>query len=49
VDVGSDLTNLLFGRKVQDVILSTPRVMRAYFARADVRARDPRVAFNDSE
>lgn len=33
VDVGSGLTQMLFGRKVQDVILSTPYSMRDYFAR----------------
>jgi carbon monoxide dehydrogenase subunit G len=35
VDVGSDLTNLLFGKRVQEVILSTPYAMRDYFARID--------------
>ena len=33
VDVGSGLTQMLFGKKVQDVILSTPYAMRDYFAR----------------
>jgi len=31
VDVGSGLTHALFGRRVQDVILSTPYAMREYF------------------
>lgn len=35
VDVGSDFTNLLFGKRVQDVILSTPYAMRDYFARTE--------------
>jgi len=39
VDVGSGLTTLLFGKKVQDVILSTPHVMRDYFARSETTAR----------
>jgi hypothetical protein len=33
VDVGSDFTNLLFGKRVQEVILATPHAMRNYFAR----------------
>jgi hypothetical protein len=42
VDVGSSLTTLLFGKKVQDVILSTPHKMRDYFSTfssAEPRAR----------
>lgn len=35
VDVGSGLISMLFGKRVQDVILSTPHVMRDYFASAD--------------
>jgi carbon monoxide dehydrogenase subunit G len=35
VDVGSDFTNLLFGKRVQEVILSTPSAMRDYFARTE--------------
>jgi hypothetical protein len=35
VDVGSDFTNLLFGKRVQEVILSTPYAMRTYFARTE--------------
>ena len=35
VDVGSDFTNLLFGKRVQEVILSTPYAMRDYFARTE--------------
>jgi hypothetical protein len=47
VDVGSDFTNMLFGKRVQDVILSTPYAMRDYFARADLRPGDARVAENE--
>jgi len=32
VHLGSGLTELFFGRRVQDVILSAPFVMRDYFA-----------------
>jgi len=39
VDVGSSLTVMLFGKKVQDVILSTPHKMRDYFSRAEPQAR----------
>jgi carbon monoxide dehydrogenase subunit G len=39
VDVGSGLTNLLFGKKVQDVILSTPHKMRDYFSRTEAQTR----------
>jgi hypothetical protein len=35
VDVGSDFTNLLFGKRVQEVILATPYTMRDYFARIE--------------
>jgi carbon monoxide dehydrogenase subunit G len=35
VDVGSDFTTLLFGKRVQEVILSTPYAMRDYFARSE--------------
>jgi len=47
VDVGSDFTNMIVGRRVQDAILSTPRLMRDYFARTEPRDDDPRVAVND--
>jgi hypothetical protein len=30
-DIGSGLTHALFGRRVQNVILSTPHAMREYF------------------
>ncbi len=39
VDVGSGLTTLLFSKKVQDVILSTPHKMRDYFSRSEPQAR----------
>ena len=39
VDVGSGLTILLFGKKVQDVILSTPHKMRDYFSSSEPQAR----------
>jgi carbon monoxide dehydrogenase subunit G len=35
VDIGSGVTQFLFGKRVQDVILSTPYVMRGYFTRAE--------------
>lgn len=38
VDVGSDFTTLLFGKRVQEVILSTPYAMRDYFARTEPAA-----------
>jgi len=44
VDVGSGLTHLLFARKVQDVILSTPYVMRDYFASSGPRDRSGLIA-----
>lgn len=46
VDVGSGLTRMLFGKKVQDIILSTPQVMRDYFARPEASARASLVAQN---
>jgi hypothetical protein len=46
VDVGSGLTTMLFGKKVQDIILSTPQVMRDYFARPEPSARASLVAQN---
>ena len=46
VDVGSSVTQFLFGKKVQDVILSTPHAMRAYFAQARDEAAAPLVATN---
>jgi hypothetical protein len=46
VDVGSGLTTLLFGKRVQDVILSTPYVMRDYFARMEPSAHPTLVAQN---
>lgn len=45
VDVGSSFTVMLFGKKVQDVILSTPHKMREYFSRADA-ATPPMIAAN---
>jgi len=50
VDVGSDFTNLLFGKRVQDVILSTPYAMRDYFARTEPGAtgQPGAVARNDA-
>ncbi len=47
VDVGSGLTLFLFGKKVQDVILSTPHAMQDYFARADVSGAPRLVAENE--
>lgn len=47
VDVGSGLASLLFGKRVQDVILSTPVAMRDYFARADRLPPGTVVAQND--
>ena len=44
VDVGSGLTQMLFGKKVQDVILSTPYSMRDYFARLSPLPSDVAVA-----
>jgi hypothetical protein len=46
VDVGSGLTNLLFGKKVQDVILSTPHKMRDYFSRSEAQSTRALVATN---
>jgi hypothetical protein len=46
VDVGSSFTIFLFGKKVQDVILSTPHAMRDYFSHAEPRAGAPMVATN---
>lgn len=46
VDVGSGLTQMLFGKKVQDVILSTPYAMRDYFSRAAPLPTDTAVAQN---
>jgi hypothetical protein len=46
VDVGSSLTEFLFGKKVQDVILSTPQAMQAYFARPEAKPAAPLVAAN---
>jgi hypothetical protein len=43
VDVGSGLSEFLFGKKVQDVILSTPYKMRDYFAASEPK---PLVAAN---
>ena len=45
VDVGSSLTIMLFGKKVQDVILSAPHRMRDYFSREEPVA-DSMVAVN---
>jgi carbon monoxide dehydrogenase subunit G len=47
VDVGSGLTNLLFGKRVQEVILSTPYAMRDYFARVESSSASGPVAQND--
>jgi hypothetical protein len=47
VDIGSGLTTMLFGKKVQDIILSTPNAMRAYFARAESSGMRALVAQND--
>jgi hypothetical protein len=44
VDVGSGVTQMLFGKKVQDVILSTPYSMRDYFARLSPLPSDVVVA-----
>lgn len=49
VDVGSDFTNLLFGKRVQEVILSTPYAMRDYFARTEPGSASGAVARNDAE
>jgi hypothetical protein len=46
VDVGSSFKVMLFGKKVQDVILSTPHAMRDYFARAEQSSGAPFVAVN---
>jgi hypothetical protein len=46
VDVGSSFTIFLFGKKVQDVILSTPHSMRDYFSHAEPAAGAPMVAAN---
>jgi hypothetical protein len=46
VDVGSSFTEFLVGKKVQDVILSTPHAMRDYFARSEAKARPPLIAAN---
>jgi carbon monoxide dehydrogenase subunit G len=48
VDVGSDLSNLLFGKRVQEVILSTPYAMRDYFARSESSSHTGPVAQNES-
>jgi carbon monoxide dehydrogenase subunit G len=47
VDVGSDITQMLLGRRVQDAILSTPSLMRDYFAHTAAPAIDPVFASND--
>jgi hypothetical protein len=47
VDVGSGLTQALFGKRVQDVILSAPVVIRDYFARIDRLPSSGVVAIND--
>jgi carbon monoxide dehydrogenase subunit G len=47
VDIGSGMTSALFGRKVQQIILSTPGVIRNYFAQAEPSDRTPLVAEND--
>ncbi|HEX7670794.1 MAG TPA: SRPBCC family protein, partial [Polyangiaceae bacterium] len=47
VDVGSGLTAVLFGKRVQDVILSAPVTMRDYFASTDHLPSDSVVAQND--
>jgi hypothetical protein len=47
VDVGSGLTQMLFGKRVQDVILSAPVVMRRYFAGIDHLPSSGVVAKND--
>jgi len=49
VDVGSDFTNLLFGKRVQEVILSTPSAMRDYFARTEPGGTPGFVAENDAK
>jgi hypothetical protein len=46
VDVGSSFSTMLFGKKVQDVILSTPHRMRDYFARAEQSTGPSLVAAN---
>src|SRR5262249_6238828 len=46
VDIGSGLSEMLFGKKVQDVILSTPHKMRDYFARSEQAATPALVATN---
>jgi hypothetical protein len=47
VDVGSGLTAILFGKRVQDVILSAPVTMRDYFASTGRSPSDSVVAQND--
>jgi carbon monoxide dehydrogenase subunit G len=47
VNVGSGLTEMLFGKRVQDVILSTPYAMRDYFARSASLPDGAFVAEND--
>lgn len=47
VDIGSGLSTMLFGKRVQDVILSTPNVMRDYFARLGASGGTGLVARND--
>jgi hypothetical protein len=47
VDIGSSFTTMLFGKHVQQVILSTPNVMRAYFARMEASGAVGLVAQND--
>jgi carbon monoxide dehydrogenase subunit G len=46
VDIGSGLTHALFGRRVQNVILSTPHAMRAYFHGAETSDATAAVAQN---
>lgn len=46
VDVGSSFSTMLFGKKVQDVILSTPHRMRDYFSQAEQGSGAPLVAAN---
>jgi hypothetical protein len=48
VDVGSGFMAMLFGKRVQDVILSAPNVMRDYFARVDRLPPGTRMAQNDA-
>ncbi|HVU02123.1 MAG TPA: SRPBCC family protein [Polyangiaceae bacterium] len=48
VDVGSGLTVMLFGKRVQDVILSTPGAMKTFFARSEGLPAGSFVAQNDA-